>query len=186
MTLRFTTSGESHGPAIIGVLEGFPAGVPLSLEDINAELERRQRGYGAGPRMKIETDQVTILGGVMGGLTTGGPISLMIENKDHSKWRGKPIEPMNVPRPGHADLTGAVKFGYSDLRPTLERASARETAARVAIGAICQQYLSEFGIKIGGYVAEIGGITANLDNIPVEDRANLAEQTDVRLSLIHI
>lgn len=180
MRLRFSTSGESHGPAIVGMLEGFPAGVDLSTDKIDHELHRRQRGYGAGPRMKIETDRVTILGGVMGGRSTGSPISFIIENSDHSKWRGKPIEPMNVPRPGHADLTGAVKFGYPDLRPTLERASARETSARVAIGAICRQFLSHFGITIGGYVAEIGGIAANLDNIPLGNRAALAEKNDVR------
>jgi chorismate synthase len=180
MTLRFITSGESHGPAIVGVIEGFPAGVPLSIDEINHELARRQRGYGAGPRMKKETDKATILGGVMGGVTTGAPISVVIENKDHEKWRGKPIKPMTVPRPGHADLTGAVKYGFSDLRMTLERASARETTARVAIGAICRQFLSYFGIEVGGYVVEIGGITANIVDIPMQDRAELAEQNDVR------
>jgi chorismate synthase len=180
MTLRFITSGESHGPAIVGVIEGFPAGVPLSIDEINHELARRQRGYGAGPRMKKETDKATILGGVMGGVTTGAPISVVIENKDHEKWLGKPIKPMTVPRPGHADLTGAVKYGFSDLRMTLERASARETTARVAIGAICRQFLSYFGIEVGGYVVEIGGITANIAEIPIQDRAELAEQNDVR------
>jgi chorismate synthase len=180
MSLRFTTSGESHGPAIVGVIEGVPAGVPLSLEEINHQLARRQLGYGAGPRMKKETDQATILGGVMGGLTNGAPITVVIKNKDHEKWLGKPIKPMTVPRPGHADLTGAVKYGFSDLRMTLERASARETTARVAMGAICRQFLSHFGIEIGGYVVEIVGITANIADIRLQDRADLAEQNDVR------
>lgn len=180
MTLKFITSGESHGPAIVGIIEGFPAGLPLSTDEINQELARRQRGVGAGPRMKKETDKATILGGMMGGMTIGAPITVVIGNKDHDKWRGKPIKPMTVPRPGHADLTGAVKYGFTDLRMTLERASARETTARVAIGAICRQLLSHFGIVIGGYVTEIGGITANIDDIPLQDRANLAEQNEVR------
>lgn len=180
MTLKFITSGESHGPAIVGIIEGIPAGVPISLDEINHELARRQQGYGAGPRMKKETDNAKILGGVMGGVTTGAPIALVIENRDHEKWRGKAIKPMTVPRPGHADLTGAVKYGFSDLRMTLERASARETTARVAIGAVCRQFLSHFGINIGGYVVEIGGITANVGSIPLADRANIAEKNDVR------
>ncbi|MBW8012867.1 MAG: chorismate synthase [Chloroflexi bacterium] len=180
MSLRFLTSGESHGPAIMGILEGFPARVQISIESINRELSRRQKGYGAGPRMKIEKDTVSILGGVMAGLSTGGPITVLIENKDHEKWEGKSIASMTVPRPGHADLTGAVKYGYPDLRMTLERASARETVARVAIGAICRNFLSHFGIVVSGYVVEIGGLTANLDDIPHHERGSLAEKNDIR------
>lgn len=180
MSLRFLTSGESHGPAITGILEGFPAGVPITEEAINVELSRRQQGYGAGPRMKIEKDTVSILGGVMAGLSTGGPITVLIENKDHEKWGGKKIAPMNVPRPGHADLTGLVKYSYPDLRMTLERASARETVARVAIGSICRNFLSHFGVVVSGYVVEIGGVEANLDDIPHHKRGELAEKNDVR------
>ncbi len=180
MPLRFLTSGESHGPAIVGILEGFPAGVPISQEAINHQLARRQRGYGAGARMKKEQDTVTILGGVMGEVSTGAPIALMIENKDHPNWKGKPIPPMTIPRPGHADLVGAVKYGFNDLRMTLERASARETVVRVAIGSICRQLLEQFSIQVGGYVAGIGTVAANLEGIPLEKRSALAELNDVR------
>ena len=180
MPLKTITSGESHGPAIVGMLEGFPSGVPISNELIGVELGRRQKGYGAGPRMKIEMDSASILGGVMAGVSTGAPITVVIENADHKKWQGKKIAAMTVPRPGHADLTGAVKFGFADLRMTLERASARETSARVALGAICRQFLSHFGIRVIGYVVEIGGITANLEDIPLEDRYALAEESLVR------
>ena len=123
--LRFLTAGESHGPSLTAILDGMPAGLPLAPELINKELARRQKGYGSGGRMKIEKDSVQILGGVMAGETTGAPIALLVENADHIKWRGKAIEPMTAPRPGHADLTGAIKYGYRDLRPALERASAR-------------------------------------------------------------
>lgn len=180
MTLRFLTSGESHGPAITAILDGLPAGLPLTSLIINRELIRRQKGSGAGPRMKTEHDSVLILGGVMAGATTGAPLSLFIENKDHAKWRGRAIPPFTIPRPGHADLTGALKYGYRDLRPALERASARETAIRVALGAVCKHLLKQFEILIGGYVASIGEFEANLDPIPLIDRLNLAEASDVR------
>jgi chorismate synthase len=130
--------------------------------------------------MKLERDRVRILGGVMAGNTTGAPISLLIENRDHEKWRGKPISPFTMPRPGHADLTGAVKYGYGDLRLVLERASARETAARVAVGAVCGHFLAQFGVQVGGYVVSIGEIKANLNSIPLVDRARLAEESEVR------
>lgn len=180
MRLRFLTAGESHGPALLAVLEGLPAGLPLSAEVIDKELARRQRGYGAGPRMKIERDAVRILGGVMEGHSTGAPLALLIENKDHAKWHGRAVEAFVTPRPGHADLTGAIKYAYNDLRPALERASARETAARVAVGAVCKHFLAEFGIQVGGYVSAIGEVTADLDDIPLSNRAAQAEQTDVR------
>ena len=180
MTLRFLSSGESHGPAITAILEGFPAGVPISIDEINNNLSRRQKGHGSGDRMKKEHDQVTILGGVMGGLTTGAPIAIMVENRDHVNWKGKPIAPMTVPRPGHADLVGAVKYGYTDLRMTLERSSARETVVRVAVGSICQQFLAHFGIQVSAYVTEIGGVAANLEDIPIGDRAALSEMNSVR------
>jgi chorismate synthase len=180
MTLRFLTAGESHGPALVAILEGLPAGLPLDGETINRELSRRQQGYGAGPRMKIEQDTAAILGGVMAGKTTGAPLALQIQNLDHAKWKGKSIPAMTAPRPGHADLTGAIKYGYHDLRPALERASARETAARVAIGAVCKHLLAQFGIQTGGYVVSIGEIEAKLDSIPLVERFALAEVSDVR------
>ncbi|MFN8434686.1 MAG: chorismate synthase [Anaerolineales bacterium] len=180
MPLRFLTAGESHGPSLTTILDGLPAGLSLSPDIINKELARRQQGYGSGGRMKIEKDTVQILGGVMGGETTGAPLALLVQNDDHVKWKGKQIEPMTAPRPGHADLTGAVKYGYKDLRPALERASARETTMRVAAGAVCKHFLAQFGIIVGGYVASIGEVTADFGNMPYEDRFTRAEESDVR------
>ncbi len=179
MPLRFSTAGESHGPALAAILEGLPAGLPLSADIINLDLARRQHGYGAGPRMKLEQDQAQILSGVMEGLTTGAPLAFTIANKDHEKWRARAIPPFTRPRPGHADLTGAVKYGYTDLRPALERASARETAARVAVGAACRLFLAQFGIQVGGYVCSIGEITANLEGIDLAERMHLAQASEV-------
>lgn len=178
--LRLLTAGESHGPALTAILEGIPAGLPLPAEVIDRELARRQQGYGAGGRMKIERDTVRILGGVMGGYTTGAPLALLVENADHVKWKGKPIAPFTAPRPGHADLTGALKYGYRDLRPALERASARETTMRVAAGAVCKHLLAQFGIVIGGYVRAIGEIEADLGEMPFPERFQAAEASEVR------
>jgi chorismate synthase len=178
--LRFLTAGESHGPSLSAILEGMPAGLALPTQVIDRELARRQQGYGSGGRMKIEKDTVGILGGVMGGETTGAPIALQVMNADHVKWRGKSVEPMTAPRPGHADLTGAVKYGYRDLRPALERASARETTMRVAAGAVCKHFLSQFGIIIGGYVRAIGEIKADPGDMPYLERFERAELSDVR------
>ncbi|MBI5823293.1 MAG: chorismate synthase [Chloroflexi bacterium] len=178
--LRFLTAGESHGPSLTAILDGMPAGLPLSPDIINKELARRQQGYGSGGRMKIEKDTVQILGGVMGGETTGSPIALLVQNDDHVKWKGKAIEPMTAPRPGHADLTGAVKYGYKDLRPALERASARETTMRVAAGAVCKHFLAQFGIIIGGYVFSIGEVQTDFSDMPYEERFTRAEESDVR------
>ena len=178
--LRFSTAGESHGPSLVTILEGIPAGLSVTPDIINKELERRQKGYGAGGRMKIERDTVQILGGVMAAETTGAPIALLVQNADHVKWKGKAIDPMTAPRPGHADLTGAVKYGYMDLRPALERASARETTMRVAAGAVCKHLLSQFGIIIGGYVRSIGEVEAELNEIDYPVRFEAAEQSDVR------
>lgn len=180
MPLRFLTAGESHGPSLTTILDGIPAGLPLKPEIINKELARRQQGYGSGGRMKIEKDTVQILGGVMAGETTGAPIALLVQNDDHVKWKGKAIEPMTAPRPGHADLTGAVKYGYKDLRPALERASARETTMRVAAGAVCKHFLAQFGIIVGGYVASIGEVTADFGDMPYDERFIRAEESDVR------
>lgn len=156
--LRFITAGESHGPSLTAILDGMPAGVPLSPAIIDHDLVRRQQGYGSGGRMKIERDHARMTGGVMSGHSTGAPISFIIENLDHSKWRDRDIEPMSIPRPGHADLTGAVKYGYRELRLSLERASARETTMRVAVGAACRAFLAEFGIVVGGYVTSVGEV----------------------------
>jgi chorismate synthase len=179
MTLRFLTAGESHGPALVAILEGLPAGLPVDVDLINVDMARRQHGYGAGPRMKLETDQVQILSGVMAGVTTGAPLALQVQNSDHTRWKDKPITALTTPRPGHADLAGAVKYGYNDLRPSLERASARETAARVAVGAICRAYLANFDIRVQGYVAAIGEVSASLNTIPFEDRFALSIQNEV-------
>lgn len=180
MPLRFLTAGESHGAGLVAILEGLPAGLPLPSEVIDRHLSRRQRGFGAGPRMKVERDAARILGGLMEGVTTGAPLALSIENRDHEKWRGRPVAPFTAPRPGHADLTGALKYGYRDLRPAMERASARETAARVAVGAVCAQLLLQFGIRLGGYVLAIGEVEADLGEIPYEERFARAEQSEVR------
>ncbi len=178
--LRFLTAGESHGPSLTTILDGIPAGLPLTADIINKELTRRQQGYGSGGRMKIEKDVVQILGGVMAGETTGAPIALLVQNDDHVKWKGKAIEPMTAPRQGHADLTGAVKYGYKDLRPALERASARETTMRVAAGAVCKHFLNQFGIIVGGYVASIGEVQTDFGNMPYKERFTRAEESDVR------
>ncbi|HET6823583.1 MAG TPA: chorismate synthase [Anaerolineales bacterium] len=178
--LRFLTAGESHGPSLTAILDGMPAGLPLTPDIIDKELARRQKGYGSGGRMKIEKDAVQILGGVMAGETTGAPIALLVPNADHVKWKGKAIEPMTAPRPGHADLTGAVKYGYRDLRPALERASARETTMRVAVGAVCKHFLAQFGMTVGGYVSSIGEVQADLGDMPYKERFLRAEESDVR------
>jgi chorismate synthase len=178
--LRFLTAGESHGPALTVILDGLPAGLKLSSDEIFKQMKRRQSGLGAGGRMKIEQDSVQILGGVMRGETIGAPLALLVENADHKNWKGKAAEPLTTPRPGHADLTGSVKYGFRDLRPALERASARETAMRVVVGAICECFLMQFGILIGGYVISIGEYSADLSGISYLERIKRAELSDVR------
>ncbi|MEJ2210273.1 MAG: chorismate synthase [Anaerolineae bacterium] len=179
--LRFLTAGESHGPALTAILEGMPAGLPLKEGEIDAQLARRQRGLGSGGRMRIERDQVTLAGGVMAGQTTGAPIALRIENRDWAHWRDRDVDPMTVPRPGHADLTAATKYGYRELRLGLERASARETAARVAVGAVCRRLLAEFGLAVGSYVVQIGPVAAALPGDPdYEQRFARAEENGAR------
>ena len=181
MPIRFLTAGESHGPQLTAILEGMPAGVPVDADFIRKELARRQKAYGAGGRMAIEKDAARITAGVMAGKTTGAPIALHIPNKDWQNWREKDIPPMTTPRPGHADLTGAVKYGYRELRLALERASARETAARVAVGAVCKGYLAQFGIRVQGYVRAIGPVQARIpDDMPYSERFELAEGNDLR------
>ena len=162
-SIRFLTAGESHGQALLGIIEGLPAGLALSEEDMFVELQRRQMGHGRGGRMKIETDRARILSGVRFGLTLGSPIGLLIENKDWKNWKTKmsveaneeEAKEVTVPRPGHADLAGAVKYGHRDARNVLERASARETAMRVALGAVARKFLQHFGIAIVSHVTRI-------------------------------
>lgn len=181
MPLRFLSAGESHGPLLTAIMDGFPAGVPLSEDAVNDELYRRQQGYGSGGRMQIERDKVRFTGGVMNGLTTGGPISMLVENRDFKNWKERDITPMTTPRPGHADLTGAVKYGYRELRLSLERASARETTMRVAAGAVCKQLLGQFGIEIFGYVTQIGDVIASIPEYATyRDLYEAAESNDVR------
>jgi chorismate synthase len=163
---RFLTAGESHGPGLTAIIEGIPAGMPLSTEDIDPHLRRRQGGYGRGGRMKIEQDRAIIRSGVRHGLTLGSPITLEIENKDWENWQVKmsqtpveePIEPVTLPRPGHADFAGAIKYGHQDIRNVIERSSARETAARVAVGAVCLAFLRQFGADVHSHVLSIGPV----------------------------
>ncbi|MEK6672662.1 MAG: chorismate synthase [Nitrospirota bacterium] len=168
--LRFFTSGESHGRALTGIIEGIPANLPLSSADIDIDLGRRQSGFGRGGRMKIESDHAEIISGVRWGKTIGSPITLLIENRDYKNWHegmspdilhDGSIPPVTRPRPGHADLAGALKYNQHDIRNILERSSARETAARVALGAIAKRFLSEFGVKVGSYVVQIGKVQSS-------------------------
>jgi chorismate synthase len=184
--LRFLTAGESHGPSLTAILEGMPAGLPLTAEMIDRDLARRQQGYGSGGRMKIERDHAQLTAGVVAGKTTGGPIAFIVDNLDYSKWKDRDIEAMTIPRPGHADLTGAVKYGYRELRLSLERASARETTMRVAAGSACRALLAQFGIVVGGYVVSVGDVAIPAIENPkskiqnYEERFALAESSDVR------
>lgn len=171
--LRYLTAGESHGPALVAILDGCPANLPLSADDLNADLERRQGGYGRGPRMAIEKDTVEILSGIKHGLTIGSPIALSIGNKS-TEFFNKPISQI---RPGHADLAGAVKYNQKDIRNILERASARETAGRVAIGAIAKKLLAQFAIKVESRLVQVGGTTGDESIKAAIDRAREAGDT---------
>ncbi|ACO04883.1 MAG TPA: chorismate synthase [Persephonella sp.] len=192
-TLRFLNAGESHGPALTAIIEGLPSNLRISSEFINRELSRRQSGYGRGGRMKIEKDRVEILSGVRFGYTLGSPVTLMVRNKDWENWtdimavEGQPTEKKEItnPRPGHADLPGGIKYGFHDLRNVLERASARETTTRVAVGAVCKQLLEDIGIRIGSYVVSIGEISLRdrIKDIPLEERFEKAESSEVRTPL---
>ncbi len=174
--LRFLTAGESHGRGLLAILEGMPAGVPVSEDEINMQLARRQLGYGRSGRMKIEQDQAEIYSGVMHGTTIGAPLGLLIANKD---WR-KEEPPLTRPRPGHADLTGALKYHFNDVRRVLERSSARETVSRVAAGAVCRCLLSQFGVKIASHVVELGGVAAARRPDGIEEISALAEASPLR------
>jgi chorismate synthase len=186
--LRYLTAGESHGPQLTAIGEGLPAGIPVSAESINNELRRRQQGYGRGGRMKIETDTVEILSGVRWGETIGSPVTLVIQNRDWPNWQEK-MSPLaehrddsiavTRPRPGHADLSGVLKYNHKDARNVLERSSARETAARVAVGAVAKQFLGEFGIRVGGYVTEIGGVSTSTPDLPLVERWRMAANSEL-------
>ena len=182
--IRFFTAGESHGPVLTAIIEGLPAGIPIDADKIDYQLHRRQKGAGAGPRMALEHDRVQITAGVAAGVSTGAPIAMLLPNRDFANWRRRKIAPCTIPRPGHADLTGAVKYGYRDLRLALERASARETAMRVAVGAICRMLLSEFAIGIGGYVVRIGAAEIAIpDALSWSERMKTAESNELRCPL---
>lgn len=180
MSLRFLTAGESHGPLLTAILDGYPAGVIISVDEINHELERRQIGYGSGGRMKIEKDIVEITSGVMEEKSTGAPITLVVKNLDHSKWVDTKTKKIHSPRPGHADLTGTIKFGFDDMRFALERASARETTMRVAVGALAKMLLKHFGILIGGFVTSIGSVNIKSDNRSYIERYQTSESNVIR------
>lgn len=191
---RFFTAGESHGKALIGIIEGIPANLSLSPNDIDPELKRRQSGYGRGGRMKIESDHAEILSGVRWGKTIGSPITLLIENRDFKNWaEGMSIDPTHAgsippvtrPRPGHADLAGAIKYYQRDIRNILERSSARETAMRVALGAVAKKFLAEFKIRIGSFVTQIGNVSIDmrshlLSGSELIDAFHKAETSQVR------
>lgn len=188
---RFTTAGESHGRALVAIVEGLPAGLPINVDQINHELWRRQQGYGRGARMKIEQDRVEILSGVRHGLALGSPLALMIENKDWANWdevmavESKELAPeksrlVKRPRPGHADLAGGLKYDARDLRNVLERASARETAARVACGAIAKQLLQQFGIEIRSHVIQLGGIPEQPLELTFDQVSSIPDDSPLR------
>ena len=184
MTLRLATAGESHGPALVAIVAGFPAGLRLEQEAIDADLRRRQQGYGRSPRQQLETDEVEVLAGLRHGLTLGTPLALVVRNRDHKNWlwgmspwpptgepEGKGTKPVTLPRPGHADLAGVLKFDHADVRNALERASARHTAVHVAAGAVAKALLREIGIEVAGRPVEIGG---EVDDAGMRDATDAA------------
>ena len=175
--ITFLTAGESHGPKLTGIIEGIPAGFSLNIAALNNDLARRQQGFGRGGRMKIEKDQVSITAGYQNNLTTGAPIAIEINNIDYKNWQDKNITPMSIPRPGHGDYVGALKYDHHDLRVSLERSSARETAMRTAVGSICKQILGDFGIKILGYTTRIGHISFDTTKASDKDYAQFYENS---------
>ncbi|HFI0715441.1 TPA: chorismate synthase [Streptococcus suis] len=191
--MRYLTAGESHGPRLTAIIEGVPAGLPLTAEDINADLKRRQGGYGRGSRMQIETDRVEITAGVRHGKTTGAPITLNVTNKDHQKWldimavedieeKLKSKRRIRHPRPGHADLVGGMKYRFDDLRNSLERSSARETTMRVAVGAVAKRILAELDIEIANHVVVFGGKEIDVpDGLTVAEIKERAAQSEVSI-----
>lgn len=191
--MRYLTAGESHGPRLTAIIEGVPAGLPLTADFINAELKRRQGGYGRGARMKIESDQVEITSGVRHGLTMGGPITLNVTNLDHQKWleimsvsdveeKKKGLRKITKPRPGHADLVGGIKYRFDDLRNSLERSSARETTMQVAVGAVAKRLLEEIGIQVASHIVNFGGIEVEVpENLTVSQIKEAVAQSEVSI-----
>ena len=189
--LRYLTAGESHGELLMGIIEGMPSGLLIRVTDIDRDLARRQTGYGRGGRMKIEKDTVKIFTGVRWGRTLGSPIGLMVRNKDWENWRDKmspdpmflnSAEPVTRPRPGHADLPGILKYGMADIRNILERSSSRETAMRVAVGAVAKRLLEEFGIDVISHVVSIGGVFSKVPQVSPEEIRKRAEASELRCS----
>src|ERR687888_24684 len=168
MSLRFTTAGESHGPGLTAILEGLPAGLELSPEDIDRDLARRQLGHGGGGRIKIESDRAEVTAGLRHGRTLGSPVAIRVANRDYANWEERmspwpvngDVDEVHLPRPGHADLAGVQKYGFTDVRNVLERASARETAARVAAGGLAKAFLRRLGVTVHSQVLQIGSVTA--------------------------
>ena len=188
MSLRFVTAGESHGPGLTAIVEGLPAGLELRPEDIDRDLARRQLGHGRGGRMKIEKDRAEVVAGVRHGRTLGSPVALRIENRDYRNWEERmnpwpvdaPVDEVHLPRPGHADLAGVMKYGHSDVRNVLERASARETAARVAAGALAKTYLRDLGVAIRSHVTRIGAVAAPERDDPSVEDFDAVDESPVR------
>ncbi|WP_342976718.1 chorismate synthase [Streptococcus constellatus] len=191
--MRYLTAGESHGPRLTAIIEGVPAGLPLTTDYINLELKRRQGGYGRGARMKIESDKVEITSGVRHGRTMGGPITLNVTNLDHQKWldimdvadvndKKKELRKITKPRPGHADLVGGMKYRFDDLRNSLERSSARETTMRVAVGAVAKRLLEEIGVEVASHIVSFGGIDVEIpENLTVAEIKKRARQSEVSI-----
>ena len=191
--MRYLTAGESHGPRLTAIIEGVPAGLPLTADYINAELKRRQGGYGRGARMKIESDKVEITSGVRHGRTMGGPITLNVTILDHQKWldimnvadvedKKKGLRKITKPRPGHADLVGGMKYRFDDLRNSLERSSARETTMRVAVGAVAKRLLEEIGVEVASHIVTFGGIDIEVpENLTVSEIKKRARQSEVSI-----
>ncbi len=189
--LRYFTAGESHGPCLTVIIDGVPAGFPIDVEKINHDLWRRQQGYGRGGRMLIEKDEVQVRSGIRWGATLGSPVALGIDNRDWKNWTKK-MSPLaddrddsiavTKPRPGHADLAGILKYGQSDIRNILERASARDTVSRTAVGSFCKQLLEPFGIKVMGYIRSLGGVVAQTEGLTYEEIFQRAEQSPVRVA----
>lgn len=191
--MRYLTAGESHGRCLTAIIEGIPAGLPLTADYINAELKRRQGGYGRGARMKIESDKVEITSGVRHGRTMGGPITLNVTNLDHQKWldimnvadvedKKKGLRKITKPRPGHADLVGGMKYRFDDLRNSLERSSARETTMRVAVGAVAKRLLEEIGVEVASHIVTFGGIDIEVpENLTVSEIKKRARQSEVSI-----
>lgn len=191
MSLEYITAGESHGPQLTAIIRGVPAGLSIAPDDVNQDMARRQRGYGRGPRMNIEKDTAAIRSGVRKGVTLGSPITLVVENRDYKNWENlmspdpgdTPAQKLVTrPRPGHADLIGALKFNHQDARNVLERSSARETAARVAVGAVCKRLLAEFGITMYSHVVNLGGVKVDATGLTHDEIKSRVDDSELRVA----